>query len=348
MTDPIIDDQKEPSAPSPDTSFADEPSARISVSRLPSGEHPSIQHLEELNFDILPEGFFVIVYGARRTGKTHATEALLKDVKDRFDFAYLFSNTANLHKNSKDFRNFDMIREEAKFDGFDEDALQRIINRQKAVMQHNNECKNKRDMKPNRTLLIFDDFVHDKAVRYSKLFTELPVLGRHYELSVICLTQGYSQVASGGLNKATRQNADMVMTFLPRNLGDLERMSEWYLTKEKLDNMWFVRSCCQEQHRLLSIDLTSPHETEFENYCYKYIAPPEIEKYELGKIQWKLFHEDRKQQRKATLAAAVDNERSFFMSNTELGKRQRLNQATGLPSNNGSSLSLFDAVRNGL
>lgn len=314
------------------------------LSKLPSSVHPSVDRLEELTFEILPEGFFCIVYGSRRTGKTHGVEALLYDIKDRFDFAYLFSNTAGLHKNSANFRNFDMIREEAKFEGFDEEALKRIVARQKAVMMHNNECKYKRDMKPNQTLLIFDDFVHEKAVRYSKIFTELPVLGRHYELSVICLTQGYSQVASGGLNKATRQNADLVMTFLPRNLNDLERISEWYLTKDKIENMWFTRSICQEQHRMLAIDLTQPHETEFEDFCFKYIAPPEIQKYELGKVQWKLYHEERKRQKKARLASSLENEKAFFVGLRDIEKRQQVGVATGMPPKKGGRMSLFDAI----
>lgn len=316
----------------------------ISMSRIPDRPHPAVDSLEELDFQILPENFFVVVYGARRTGKTHAVSVLLEQIKDRFDFAYLFSNTAHLHKGQKGELNFDMIRDEAKFEGFDQDALTRIIARQRAVLEHNNSTKLAREKKPNKTLLVFDDFVHVKEIRYSKLFTELPVLGRHYEVSVICLTQGYSQVASGGLNTATRQNADLVMTFLPRNLRDLEKIGEWYLTKEKVENMWFTKSVGQEQHRLLAIDLTRPHETEFENYCYKYQAPEKVPNYELGKVQWKLYHEERKRQRKAALAAKVENERAFFLGLGEMEKRQRIGQATGLPDKTGH-MSMFDAMQ---
>lgn len=329
-----------------DDSIAGEEDERAAtISRLPNKPHPDVARLENLSFEILPENFFVIVYGARRTGKTHAISVLLEDIKDRFDFAYLFSNTALLHKGQKGELDFDMIREEAKFQGFDQDALARIIERQKAVMMHNNSVTGQRQKKPNRTLIIFDDFVHEKEVRYSKIFTELPVLGRHYELSVICLTQGYSQVASGGLNKATRQNADLVMTFLPRNMNDLERISEWYLTKEKIENMWFVRTVGQEEHRLLACDLTRPHETEYTDFCYKYVAPPEVPKYELGKVQWRLYHEERKRQRKAALQARVENERAFFLGMGEIEKRQRIGQATGLPESKGGKMSLFDAVQ---
>jgi len=316
-----------------------------SISRLPTYEHPKVKILEEFSFEFLPEGFFVIVYGARRTGKTHLVEFKLEEIKDRFDFAYLFSNTAELHKNDKQFSNFDMIRDEAKFDGFDEEILTRIFERQKIVMKHNNDCKYERDKKPNKTLIIFDDFVHDKRIRYSKLFTEMPILGRHLDISVICLSQGYSAVGSGGLNKATRENADAVITFLPRNQNNIERISEWYLTKDKYENMWFCKSVCQEKHRALAIDLTEPNETEFIDYCYTITAGPKIPKYELGKIQWKLYHEERKRQRKAALAQEVENERSFALLTTgQLEKRMKIGEATGLPSNKTGRMSLFDAV----
>ena len=316
------------------------------LSRLPPGPHPDARLLGELSFDVLPEQFFVIVYGARRTGKTHAVSVLLEQVKDRFDFAYLFSNTALLHKGQKGELDFDMITEDAKFEGFDGEILTRIIERQKAVMHHNNNTIRKRDKKPNETLLIFDDFVHEKAIRYSKEFTELPVLGRHYKLSVICLSQGYSAVASGGLNKATRQNADMVMTFLPRSLTDVENVANWYLTKDKIDNMWFIKTVCSEEHQMLAIDLTTPHETEFPNYCFRYQAPEEIPKYELGKVQWKLLKEEQKRQKNAALASKVENERAFFVGRTEMEKRQNIGIATGLPPHKFARMSLFDAVRN--
>ena len=329
-----------------DSVIADEPDRPGgTLSRLPPGEHPDVAKLGELSFDILPDQFFVIVYGARRTGKTHAVSVLLEQVKNRFDFAYLFSNTALLHKGQEGELDFDMITEDAKFEGFDGEILERIVERQKAVMHHNNNTVKKRDKKPNETLLIFDDFVHEKAIRYSKQFTELPVLGRHYKLSVICLSQGYSAVASGGLNKATRQNADMVMTFLPRSLTDVENVANWYLTKDKIDNMWFIKSVCSEEHQMLAIDLTTPHETEFPNYCFKYQAPEKIPKYELGKVQWKLLKEEQKRQKNAALAAKVENERAFFVGRQQMENRQNIGIATGLPKRKFARMSLFDATR---
>lgn len=316
-----------------------------SMSQIPSKPHPLTPHILDLDFAaIVPEHFFIIVYGVRRTGKTHSVSVLLESVKDRFDFAYLFSSTANMHKGEQGELDFDMIRPECKFDGYDEDALMRIMDRQRKVKEANNAAEKKRDKKPNETLLIFDDFVHETAIRYSKIFTQLPVLGRHYDLSVICLSQGYSQVASGGLNKATRQNADLVMTFLPRNSNDLERISEWYLTKSKFENMWLTKSICQEQHQLMAVDLSQPHLIEFEDFVYKYKAPAEVPKYELGKVQWKIAREEAKRQRRAALEAKMQDAQSYFLGTTEMEVRSKLNEATGIPSGR-EKVTMFDAFR---
>jgi len=319
----------------------------VSLNKFPDYPHPASKILDEINFEDLPDNFFGIAYGARRTGKTHAISCLLDPIKDRFDFAYLFSATAGLHEGQEGELDFDMIRPEAKFKGFDEEALAMIIERQKKVMEHNNKCKNKRDMKPNRTLIIFDDFVHEKAVRYSKIFTELPVLGRHYGLSVICLSQGYSAVGSSGLNPATRQNSDFTLTFLPRNTDDIERIAKWYISRPKVEAMWFIQSVCQEEHTCLGMSLTHPHLVDLEDYCFKYRAPKDVPKYELGKVQWKLFKEERKRNRKAAMMASVENDRAYFLSRDEVQKRMQIGEATGMQTNR-TRPSLFDACAGGM
>jgi hypothetical protein len=271
----------------------------------------------------------------------------LERIKDRFDFAYLFSSTAALHQGKDRKTAFPMIRDEAIFGGFDEVALQAIIDRQEAVKKHNDKCERVRDKKPNQTLIIFDDFVHEPKIRHSKLFTSLPVLGRHRELSVIVLSQGYSAVGSAGLNPATRQNSDLVMTFLPRSLKDVERIAEWYMTKEKIENMWMVQSVCREQHQCLCIDLQHPHEVEYPNYLYKYKAPGDIPKFELGKVQWKLWKQEKKRRKQAAMEASLLNDKMWFVTNSKSVNGTRtmpaINEATGRAKK--QPLSLFEAMQ---
>lgn len=311
---------------------------------IPKVPHPAVAKLKELSFTTLPDNFFIIFYGVRRTGKTHALTCLLEEIKDRFDYAYLFSDTADIHIGEPGFANFDMIRPEAKFSGYDELALQEIMRVQQARKKKNNTCTTEKDKQPNRTIVIFDDFVHKKEVRYSETFTMLPVLGRHMDLSVICLSQGYASVASGGLNIATRQNTDMVLTFLPRSMNNKEHISDQYLTESKFSNMWFISSACEAKHQCLAIQLDQPHLTDLHEYCYKYKAPAKLPTYELGKVQWMLFHEEEKRakiaaqmedmKRNATVIVPDDKDHEF------LGLVA--GEATGLPPRR-TKLSLYDS-----
>ena len=118
----------------------------------------------------------------------------------------------------------------------------------------------------------------------------------------------------------------------------------WYLGRSKLEGMWLVKSVCEHKHRLLGIDLSQPHLTEFADHCYSYVAPAKVPDYELGKIQWQLYHEERKRAKKAALAARVENEKYFFLGSSEMEKRSKIGEATGIPQNQGR-MSLFDAVR---
>lgn len=335
----------EPDTPKDDDSEDEGDFNSLMSTNLPDSPHPDVKKLKPLDFRTLPDGFFVIAYGARRTGKTHMLSCELEKIKDRFDFAYLFSATAGLHKGEKGISDFDFIRDEAKFRGFKEEYLHKIIERSKIVKELNNHCERKRDKKPNQVLIIFDDFVHEKAVRYSKIFTELPVLGRHYEISVICLSQGYSAVGSSGLNPATRQNSDMVITFKPRNLEDQERIATWYLGKTKMESTWFVRSATEKEHTCLAIDLQHPHLTEFPDFCYTCKSQKDIPKYEVGKVQWKLFHEERKRNRAATLQASLETERAFLSDIGGKRKMHSLGEATGMLPKQGR-LSLHDYIHN--
>ena len=87
---------------------------------------------------------------------------------------------------------------------------------------------------------------------------------------------------------------------------------------------------------------------KYHEYCFRYKAPKDIPKYEIGKVQWKLFHEERKRQKKAKLSASIEHERAFFVGLGEMENRQRVGIATGQPPKKGGKMSLFDAVMQGI
>lgn len=272
------------------------------------GDHAAPSSLTEFDFKTLPENFFVVCYGARRTGKSWLINHALAELKDRFDYAYCFSATAALNDG------FPAVRPEAVFNDFDEEKLSQLMLRQKAWVEHNKKCTHKSDEIACNTLLIFDDFVHNVQVRYSQQFVQLPVLGRHYKLSVVLLSQGYGAVASGGLNPATRMNADTVITFMPRSTLDCQKISEWYLTMNKKEGGEFVKAQTAEKHRCLCIDLQDPSDVDEASFCHTFKAPATKPKpYELGKEQWRQFRQSNRAKKEYLRHMRNDNEEVSLM-----------------------------------
>ena len=272
------------------------------------GDHEAPSSLTEFDFKTLPENFFVVCYGARRTGKSWLINHALAELKDRFDYAYCFSATAALNDG------FPAVRPEAVFNDFDEEKLSQLMLRQKAWVEHNKKCTHKSDEIACNTLLIFDDFVHNVQVRYSQQFVQLPVLGRHYKLSVVLLSQGYGAVASGGLNPATRMNADTVITFMPRSTLDCQKISEWYLTMNKKEGGEFVKAQTAEKHRCLCIDLQDHSDVDEASFCHTFKAPATKPKpYELGKEQWRQFRQSNRAKKEYLRHMRNDNEEVSLM-----------------------------------
>lgn len=320
--------------------FTDKAFQGLSASYLPDEDHPSYQLLRTLDLREMPEHFFITSFGIRRTGKSWTITSLIEPIADRFDFCYLFSATAGLHEGDGE-ANFDFIVPDAKFEGYDPNILKRIFERQKAVKEFNNKCDNEKDKKPNETLIIFDDFIHDKRIRYDELFTKLPVLGRHFDISVICLSQTYASCGTSGLNPATRTNNDLVLTFLPRNIVDMERVATTYLTKPKAESMWFIKTCCSEEHQVLGMKLDKPFLTEFEDYCYVYTAPEKLPKYECGKVQWKLLKEEQRRAKKAKLSHHINNDSRLGIRPANMMPVP--GEATGIPKHSTNASTLFGA-----
>ena len=124
----------------------------------------------------------------------------------------------------------------------------------------------------------------------------------------------------------------------------VERVSELYLGGSVNGVRHRTMARCQEKNQLMAIDLSQPHLVEYMDYCYKYKAPAEIPKYELGKVQWKIAKEEKKRQRRAALEAKMQNVSSYFLGTNEMEIRSKLNVATGVPTNR-NTVTMFDAFR---
>ncbi len=135
--------------------------------------HPDIPAFD---VDELPNSFFVLVCGARRSGKTTLVEHLLQQMqenkKKRFTHIFLISgtNAGFTPQIPRKFRTRNMQH------------LDFIEAGQKAVKKHNKKQKNKKDMVKQRTLVIVDDCATSSGacLKNSQALERASLNGRHW------------------------------------------------------------------------------------------------------------------------------------------------------------------------
>ena len=135
--------------------------------------HPNIPAFD---VDELPNSFFVLVCGARRSGKTTLVEHLLQQMqenkKKRFTHIFLISgtNAGFVPQIPRKFRTRNMQH------------LDFIEAGQKAVKKHNKKQKNKKDMVKQRTLVIVDDCATSSGacLKNSRALERASLNGRHW------------------------------------------------------------------------------------------------------------------------------------------------------------------------
>jgi len=134
--------------------------------------HPNIP-----SFDIgeMPNSFFAVVVGARRSGKTTMVEDLLvkmqKDSRKKFTHIFLISgtNAGFTPMIPKKFRSRDMA------------MLDYIEDGQKKVKKHNKKQKSKKDMIKQRTCVVVDDCAtsSSQCLKNSQALERAALNGRH-------------------------------------------------------------------------------------------------------------------------------------------------------------------------
>jgi len=162
--------------------------------------------------------FSMLIIAKRRSGKNVLLKDLISRIYQDYENIYLFSNTIDMPTNQE---LYDFIPKENKF-------LPRIdIVNDLVTTQKSN---------PNRPhiMFIFDDFINDKAVKNAKEFSDLFILGRHYSIAVIALSQSFSRKEVFG--KTTRSNCDYIITFKPGSELDYSVLHEDYLSGIIINN----------------------------------------------------------------------------------------------------------------
>ena len=247
-----------------------------------------VARLDEFDPDLLlPENFFIIFYGIRRSGKTVMLRYLLSELENRLENhkVYLFSSTAEISPEQYDF-----VPKKAKFPNIAELEfdLGEIVGKQKAAIKEFHDGK---ESEPEPILIILDDCVSENIVRHCPSLNTLAVSGRHIKMSVVILSQVVT--GSGSVPPIIRTQADTIFVVAnPRSEVERKLIAEQYLTAEatyggKQKGLAVLGAATSTQYRALVITTTDSSARRYIEYLYLYGPVPEHIELKLGtEEQW--------------------------------------------------------------
>jgi len=171
--------------------------------------------------------FFILLSGARFSGKSVLCQNLLKAYED--EFQYIFILSPSVYKND-DYDAFDSPRYVSyqkiwKFDDVDKfgDIILDIIKQQDDVIKEQGRSK------AASILMVLDDVLEggSKLLGYhAKALNKLAYNGRHSKISVILCSQVFRMVSNG-----VRSNCTMSIMFSPNNLSEVQKYLEEYVVR---------------------------------------------------------------------------------------------------------------------
>lgn len=170
--------------------------------------------IRQWRWDLLGTDFTIVLYGKRRTGKTHFMEPMLYQLRPYYTFVVVFTKTGF---------NGDLARLFPKsliIDDFNDAVVNAILDEQKARAEKSRAGP---EPHPNcRMLMVFDDVLSaEVSYRYSKSMERIFYEGRHYKMSIMCTSQD-----SKGLPPALKQNTDVHIMFPMQGKRDRETVAE--------------------------------------------------------------------------------------------------------------------------
>jgi hypothetical protein len=170
-----------------------------------------LPELQEWDPTSLPDGFFVVMEGKRRTGKSTFAKWLLQYYKDKFSLVWVMSQTSA----SGYWQKF--VGSKFVFDSWNAKAIRRLFARNDKIIAKYGE-ESEIALKTGSVLLILDDCINQE-IWSSNEFIKLAVEGRHHLLSVCYLTQDPKSI-----RPMIRDNADVAVVFNQKTFRNKESL----------------------------------------------------------------------------------------------------------------------------
>lgn len=268
--------------------------------------------------ELLIKYFTMVVYGRRRIGKSVLVNHILSQIKDRFEDAYVFSQTSEVQPLM-----WTAFHKTRIHHGYSSAQLSEIFQERRNAMEKvNEEFKEKRkkevgsykmtkndeiyykkllDKHVKDTLILLDDIVGDSQIRTCALFQNIFTLGRHYRLSLIILSQNANR--RGAINRECTGNADYAFTSSMLLQDDYQVLAEQYWgTEGSRRGAQFIAENTSEDYVFLFTDNTNKTKNRKylldHSFTYKAPNPEGMSRFTIGKKPWELEKEMEKQERK--------------------------------------------------
>lgn len=204
-------------------------------------EEVPIPDLEEWDPATLPEHFFLVLEGKRRTGKSTFAKWLLQFYTDKFSLVWCMTKT----KASGYWQEF--VGEAFTFDNWYPNAIERLVDRNDKIIKEFGE-DSKEAKKLGSVLLILDDVVSANIFN-DPMFIKLAVEGRHHLISVILATQDPKAICP-----KIRDNADVAVIFNQKTFRNKESIwSDFMNDVPKNVGFSIITKFCVEHSGLVCI-----------------------------------------------------------------------------------------------
>lgn len=161
----------------------------------------------------LPDHYFLVLEGKRRTGKSTFAKWMLQFYQSTFSIVWCMTNT----KASGYWQEF--VGEAFTFDSWNPGAVWKLIQRNDAIIKkYGEDSEEAKEL--GSSLIILDDVISDN-VHSDPMFMRLAVEGRHHLISIILMTQDPKAISP-----KVRDNTDVAIIFNQKTFRNKE--SIWH------------------------------------------------------------------------------------------------------------------------
>lgn len=250
--------------------------------------------IEEWDPRSLPDGFFVVLEGKRRTGKTTYAKWMLQWYQHKFNLVWVMSQTSLSGFWQR------VVGDDFVFPKWNPAAIQSLIDRNDKIIAHFGEDSDE-TRKRASALIILDDCITND-IWNSDILKRLAVEGRHHHISVLFLTQDPKTI-----RPLIRDNTDVAIIFNQKTYRNKESMWMDFINDvDRKTAMALMRAYCNNHDALVCVQTNLT--PEIRRNFFKSTGDKRVLRnphYTLGGPSQKKAAERRAQASRATIAPSV-------------------------------------------